>query len=68
MLLAPERVRPRNLVEDALKMYRAEIEKAGINTAIVVDESYENLEVDEVVLDPSRLLQGKGHINSGATI
>jgi len=59
MVLAPDRIRPRNVVEDALKMYGAEIEKAGIGISIVVDESYESLEIGEVILDPSRLLQGE---------
>jgi len=44
---------------NALKMYGAEIENAGITASIVVDESYERLEIEEVIFDPSRLLQGK---------
>lgn len=59
MILAPDRVRPRELVMNALKMYGAEIENAGITASIVVDESYERLEIEEVIFDPSRLLQGK---------
>jgi len=40
-------------------MYEAEIENAGISASVIVDESYESLEVEEVIFDPSRLLQGK---------
>jgi len=59
MTLAPDRVRPQELVKNALKMYGAEIENAGITASIVVDKSYERLEVEEVIFDPSRLIQGK---------
>lgn len=57
MMLAPERVQPRELLDKALKMFEGEIGSADIDVGIVVDKSYEIMNIEEVVLDPSRLLQ-----------
>lgn len=55
--IAPDKVQPPQLVEKALRMYEAEISRAGIKTRLVVEPTYDELGVDWVVLDPSRLLQ-----------
>jgi len=55
--LAPDRVRPVQLAEKALKMFEAEIEAANIDAAVTVNESFNQMNVNEVILDPSRLLQ-----------
>ena len=55
--LAPDRVRPLQLAEKALKMFEAEIEAADIDAAVSADQSFSDMDVDEVILDPSRLLQ-----------
>jgi signal transduction histidine kinase len=55
--LSPDRVRPLKLAKQALKMYESEIEAANIDAAVCVDQSFTNMNVDEVILDPSRLLQ-----------
>lgn len=38
-------------------MYEAEIERAGIDATLCIEPTYEQLGVDWVILDPSRLLQ-----------
>lgn len=55
--LAPDRVRPIQLARKALKMFEAEIEAANIDAAVSVNESFDQMNIDEVILDPSRLLQ-----------
>lgn len=55
--ISPERVRLPLLVEKALKMYEAELERADIQTSLCLEPTYHELKVDWVILDPSRLLQ-----------
>jgi len=56
--IAPDVVNPIDLVHRVKKMYEAELRNAEIETTINIDkESFERLEIEEVVLDPSRLLQ-----------
>ena len=55
--LSPDRVRPVDLAEKALKMFESEIESANIDAAVCVNESFTQMNIDEVILDPSRLLQ-----------
>ena len=57
MIISPDKVDPPALLEKALRMFEAEISRAGITSKIVVEKTYEDLNVDHVVLDPSRLLQ-----------
>lgn len=45
------------IIETALKMFEKEIEHANIAANMEVDQSYINLAVDFVLVDPSRLLQ-----------
>ncbi|GAB7349504.1 hypothetical protein MBLNU459_g0212t2 [Dothideomycetes sp. NU459] len=57
LVLAPEKVQPQSIVEQALKMFTAELSHADIKTEVNVRESYEEFGVDWVMLDPSRILQ-----------
>ncbi|KAK3716155.1 hypothetical protein LTR37_006600 [Vermiconidia calcicola] len=55
--LAPDKVKPPVLLQKAVKMYEAGINRAGIALTTVIESTYEELAVDHIVLDPSRLLQ-----------
>jgi signal transduction histidine kinase/AmiR/NasT family two-component response regulator len=55
--ISPDRVRLPMLVEKALKMYEAELERADIEVKVCIEPTYDELNVDWVLLDPSRCLQ-----------
>jgi PAS domain S-box-containing protein len=55
--ISPDRVRLPMLVEKALKMYEAELERADIDVKLCIEPTYDQLNVDWVLLDPSRCLQ-----------
>lgn len=55
--IAPDKVQVPQLVEKALRMFDTEIMRAEIQTKLVIEPTYDALEVDWVVLDSSRLLQ-----------
>ncbi|KAH0261568.1 histidine kinase, partial [Aureobasidium melanogenum] len=55
LVLAPERTRPRDIIDKALKMFEAELKNSDITTE--VDELPSDFSVDDVLCDPSRLLQ-----------
>jgi signal transduction histidine kinase len=55
--IAPDKTQIPQLVEKALRMFDTEILRAEIQTRLVVEPTYDALEVDWVVLDSSRLLQ-----------
>ncbi|KAI5257504.1 hypothetical protein E4T42_01054 [Aureobasidium subglaciale] len=55
LVLAPERTRPREVVEKALKMFEAELKDADIETG--VEQLQTDCAVGDVLCDPSRLLQ-----------
>lgn len=57
LIISPDRVQPPALLGKALKMYEAEITRAGITAEVELEPTYEALGVDWVILDPSRLLQ-----------
>ncbi|KXT06013.1 hypothetical protein AC579_846 [Pseudocercospora musae] len=57
LVISPDKVQTPTLLIKALKMYEAELERAEIDAQICIEPSYSELEVDWVVLDPSRLLQ-----------
>lgn len=57
LVISPDKVQAPALIKKALKMYEAEIERAGIETTLCIEPTYEELGVDWVILDPSRLLQ-----------
>jgi PAS domain S-box-containing protein len=57
LLITPTTVQPTVVARRALKMFDAEVQKKDIKLDFTILKSYHNLEVDWVVLDPSRLLQ-----------
>lgn len=57
LVISPDKVQAPALIKKALKMYEAEIERAGIEATLCIEPTYEALNVDWVILDPSRLLQ-----------
>ncbi|KAH0359859.1 histidine kinase, partial [Aureobasidium melanogenum] len=57
VVLSPERARVPTIIETALKMFEAEIEHANILASMEIDQSYVDLAVDYVLVDPSRFLQ-----------
>lgn len=57
LAISPDKMQPPSLVTRALKMFEAEIELAGIDAKLCVEPSLEQLQVDWVLLDSSRVLQ-----------
>ena len=57
LVISPDKVQPPQLLAKALKMYEAEINRAGITAEVDIEPTYDELGVDWVILDPSRLLQ-----------
>ena len=57
LLVTPCDVMPKTVVQQALKMFDGEVHTAGIDLKFKVDRSIEELGVEWVKLDPSRLLQ-----------
>ncbi|KAF1851929.1 uncharacterized protein K460DRAFT_44023 [Cucurbitaria berberidis CBS 394.84] len=57
LLIAPDRVKPTTLVERVLSMYEAELAEAKIAACFKVEQTYTDLGIDWILLDPARLLQ-----------
>jgi signal transduction histidine kinase/CheY-like chemotaxis protein len=57
LLVTPVDVQPVAVVQRALKMFEGELETNGINLEFQIEQSYRDLGIDWVKLDPSRLLQ-----------
>ncbi|KAI4728902.1 hypothetical protein E4T49_03345 [Aureobasidium sp. EXF-10728] len=57
LVLSLERAQAPTIIETALKMFEKEIEHAKIVANMEIDQSYADLAVDFVLVDPSRLLQ-----------
>ncbi|KAF2858076.1 hypothetical protein K470DRAFT_260147 [Piedraia hortae CBS 480.64] len=57
LLVTPVDTQPLMVVQRALKMHESEIQAADIQMKLVVDKSYQDLGLDWVRLDPSRMLQ-----------
>jgi signal transduction histidine kinase len=57
LVIAPCEVQPAHLVEQSLRMFAGEVQEFGINLKYNVEDSYKALNIDWVLLDPSRLLQ-----------
>lgn len=57
LLITPVDAQPAMVVKKALKMFDGETQKSGVNMRFVLANSYKDLKVDWVRLDPSRLLQ-----------
>lgn len=55
--ISPDRVQAPELLYKAIRMFESEIKRAGITARVEVEPTYDLLNVDWVVLDPSRVLQ-----------
>lgn len=55
--VAPTEVDPVETVKHALRLYQQECQNADVDTAIRINQSYNALAIDRVLVDPSRLLQ-----------
>lgn len=57
LLVTPVDIQPVSVVQQTLKMFRGELRTANIQMQTKIDPSWENMQIDWVRLDPSRLLQ-----------
>ncbi|KAG9528265.1 histidine kinase, partial [Aureobasidium melanogenum] len=57
LVLAPEKVRPSETVQQVLKMVKAELDYDNIQGSLEIQQSFIDLAIDNVVLDPGRLSQ-----------
>ncbi|KAK5117379.1 hypothetical protein LTR62_005997 [Meristemomyces frigidus] len=57
LIISPDPVQPPALVRKILKMYGGELRRAEIDASLWLEDSYQELQVDWIVLDSSRLLQ-----------
>ncbi|KAH8669640.1 putative histidine kinase M3YPp [Tricladium varicosporioides] len=57
LFITPVEVQPTSVIENALKMFDGELQKSDIELRFRIEPSYEQLTIDWVKLDPSRLLQ-----------
>jgi signal transduction histidine kinase/CheY-like chemotaxis protein len=57
LTIMPEKVRPIDVVQRALKMYGQEAKRNGVATFMNIQDSYSNYISGSVMLDPNRLLQ-----------
>ncbi|OCK94028.1 uncharacterized protein K441DRAFT_563771 [Cenococcum geophilum 1.58] len=55
--VSPEIVQPIALIQRAVRMYEAELQSADIEINVSIDPPYEDLSIDAVLVDPSRVLQ-----------
>ena len=55
--VTPTEVDPVETVKHALRLYQQECQNTDVASSIRVDQTYDDLDVDRVNLDPSRLLQ-----------
>ncbi|THY50075.1 hypothetical protein D6C99_04920 [Aureobasidium pullulans] len=57
LTIMPEKVRPTDVVQKALKMYEQEARRSDINASMVVQDTYSDHITGFVMVDPNRLLQ-----------
>ncbi|KAK0747764.1 hypothetical protein B0T21DRAFT_379752 [Apiosordaria backusii] len=57
LLVTPVDVQPIMVVQDVLRMFEAELQSNDIIGEFIIEDSYRDLEIDWVKLDPSRLRQ-----------
>lgn len=57
LVITPVDAQPEGLVEHAVKMFEAEANAARVDLSFSIDQSYRDLGLDWVSLDPTRLLQ-----------
>jgi len=61
LMVTPVDAQPLQVVQRALKMFEGEVQTAGIQMKFVVSDSYKDLDINWVKLDPSRVLQVSTH-------
>jgi signal transduction histidine kinase len=57
LVVAPTEVDPIATVQHALQLHQQEFKSAGVDWFVSITNSYHDLQVERVFLDPSRLLQ-----------
>ena len=57
LMVTPVDSQPLQVVQRALKMFEGEVQTAGIHMDFVISDSFKELGIDWVKLDPSRVLQ-----------
>ncbi|CAD0085031.1 unnamed protein product [Aureobasidium vineae] len=57
LVLAPEKVRPSETVQTVLRMVKAELDYDHIQGSMKIQQSFIDLAIDNVLLDPGRLSQ-----------
>lgn len=57
LLISREEVDPISILQKMVQIYEGELKNAGIETELLVDRSLDDMAVDQVTIDPSRLLQ-----------
>ncbi|KAJ4373075.1 hypothetical protein N0V83_003366 [Neocucurbitaria cava] len=57
LVITPVDAQPEAVAKHAVKMFEAEAKAADVDISYVVDQSYRDMQVDWVSLDPTRLLQ-----------
>ncbi|KAJ9647794.1 hypothetical protein H2199_001569 [Coniosporium tulheliwenetii] len=55
--ITPVEVQPLAIIKDLLRMFEGELQTAKITQKTYIDDSFHDLALDRVLLDPSRLLQ-----------
>ncbi|KAF2832545.1 putative histidine kinase HHK11p [Ophiobolus disseminans] len=57
LVITPVDAQPEIIVKHAVKMFDAEAKAAKVDLSCIIDQSYQDMDVDWVSLDPTRLLQ-----------
>ncbi|KAF3007645.1 Histidine kinase [Curvularia kusanoi] len=57
LVITPVDAQPESVVKHAVKMFESEAKAAGVDLSFVIEQSYRDLEVEWVSLDPTRVLQ-----------
>lgn len=57
LVITPVDAQPESLVKHAVKMFEAEAKAASVELSSTIDQSYRDMELTYVSLDPTRLLQ-----------
>ena len=57
LAITPVDAEPKSVASHAVKMFESEAKAAGVDMTLHIDQSYQDLKVEWVSLDPTRLLQ-----------
>lgn len=57
LVVSPVEIQPLSELRRGLRLFEGELRQADIDLKVVVDRSYEELQIDWVLLDPTRLVQ-----------